>query len=250
MTQQVAAATTANDGGAGAGRALRRRRNLPGGRAVVGAFLVTLAAVGIFMAWLQTNAAPTSQYATAARDLLAGEVLEAQDLALVAIDLPPEQQRLTVASAEGMVGRVVLSPMTQGELFGVGDTADGADIPGTSSLTVPIETNRALAGQLEPGDRVDVIATWEDTSRFVATDLAVVDAVIDGTSTAVTLAPQDPQMALAIANAIDTAEVFLARTNPTGDVSLAVPVTPDADNDVAGADGGPGTPEPTDEGGS
>lgn len=212
MTDQAAA--TRRDDEPASGRSVTRRRSLPGGRAVVGAFLVALAAVGIFTAYLRSNAVPTTEYVVAARDLLPGDVLTSQDLRLVAIQLPDAQVATTASNRDAMVDRVVLSPVTEGELFGVGDTADAAEVAGTSAVTVPLDTNRALAGDLEPGDRVDVIATHDDVTRYVAGDLAVVRATVDGTATAVTLAAPDAATVLAVTNAIDTAEVFLARANP------------------------------------
>lgn len=234
MTDQAAARRP--DDEPAPGRSVTRRRSLPGGRAVVGAFLVTLAAVGIFTAYLRSNAVPTTEYVVAARDLLPGDLLTSRDLRLVAIELPDAQVATTAANADAMVDRVVLSPMSEGELFGLGDTADPAEVSGTSAVTVPLETNRALAGELEPGDRVDVIATHEDVTRYVAGDLAVVRVAVDGTVTAVTLAAPDADTVLAVTNAIDTADVFLARTNPNVVIGDTSEVT--AGSTAATPDGG------------
>lgn len=238
-------------------RSVTRRRNLPGGRAVVGAFLVTAAAVGIFTAYLRANAAPTTEYLVAAHELLPGDVLTSQDMRAVAIDLPGEQVATTASNRQAMEDRVVLSPMTEGELFGLGDTADPADVEGTSAVTVPMETSRALNGDLDPGDRVDVVATFDDTTRYVAVDLEVVQAAVEGTSSAVTLAAPDAATVIAVTNAIDLAEVFLARSNPAAglDGNLADAPTssgrtpPDASEpSLTGPSGGP-TDEPTATGG-
>jgi len=232
---------------AGTTRPVGRRRSLPGGRAVVGAFLVTLAAVGIFTAWLQANAVPSTTWVVAARDLLPGDVLTAADITTVPIDLPEAQANRTTNNPAAMVDRIVLSPLFEGELVGVGDTADASAVAGTSSLTIPVETSRALGGTLTSGDRVDVVATFEDTTRYVAVDLPVVEAVVDGTVTSVTLATTNPTTILAVANAVDTATVFLARTNPDGDATSTAPVVPDAEVlDPAGTAGGMDSTDNTD----
>lgn len=195
----------------------------------MGAFLVTLAAVGIFTAYLRSNAVPTTTYVVATRDLLPGDVLSARDMTTVPIDLPDNQARRTTAKPELMVDRIVLSQLFEGELIGLGDTADARELPGTSSLTVPLETSRALGGNLTAGDRVDVIATFEDTTRFVAVNLPIIEAVTDGTVTSVTMATSSPTTVLAVANAIDTATVFLAMSNTDADATMATPVTPGAE---------------------
>src|SRR5687768_720166 len=67
----LAPASGARGGAAGAlgGRAVRRRSALPTGRAVVGGFLVALAALGIFAAYSSATAGPTTSYVVARRDL-------------------------------------------------------------------------------------------------------------------------------------------------------------------------------------
>ncbi|TML58120.1 MAG: hypothetical protein E6G17_12765, partial [Actinobacteria bacterium] len=81
--------TVAVGAGNGAGRAVRRRRSLPSGRALVGGLLVAIAAVGVFGAWLSATAAPTSSYVVARHDIAPGHRVTRADLALVRLHLPP-----------------------------------------------------------------------------------------------------------------------------------------------------------------
>ena len=53
----------------GGGRPLRRRRALPGGRAVVGGFLIALAAVGIFAAYTGATSDGRQRFVVARNDL-------------------------------------------------------------------------------------------------------------------------------------------------------------------------------------
>src|SRR5205085_11204950 len=68
--------------GAGAGRrVVARRPALPGGRAVVGGFLVALAAVGGFAGWTRATADTRVRYLAASRDLPVGRRIGPGDLA-------------------------------------------------------------------------------------------------------------------------------------------------------------------------
>lgn len=223
-------ATTRTEPSTADAPAVTRRRGLPGGRAVVGAFLVTLAAVGVFAAYLDATAAPTTAWVTVARDLSPGEVVAPADLAPVLLELPPAQATTAFTDLDDVAGKVVISPLHAGELVGRGDVRRPADVAGSSSLTFSLPSSRALAGRLAPGDHVDVVATSDGTTRFVALDLPLVDVAVDGSETTVTVALAEPDTVLAVAHAVDTADVSLARTNPDvapdGLAGIAVPGPP------------------------
>jgi hypothetical protein len=81
---------------AGPQRRIRRSRRLPGSRAVVGALLVTAAAVGVFAAYVDATGEPSTRYVVAQDELPIGTLLTSQLVrdtslfALVPMDLPPE----------------------------------------------------------------------------------------------------------------------------------------------------------------
>src|SRR2546421_9053198 len=75
-------------GNSDAQRLLTRRRNLPSGRAVVGGFLVAIAALGAFVAARDTGGGPSHHYGVAAHDVIAGTTLKSTDLRTEAVDLP------------------------------------------------------------------------------------------------------------------------------------------------------------------
>src|SRR5690606_28245478 len=99
--------TSTNGSGPPGPRSVRRRRSLPGGRAVAGAFLVTAAAAGVFAAYLDATAAPSTAWLVAAGDIAPGDVLDGADLDAVAMEVPAAQQdRLVPADArDRVVGR-------------------------------------------------------------------------------------------------------------------------------------------------
>jgi len=64
-------------------RQIRRRRSLPGSRAVVGGLLVAAAAVGAFGTYAAASDGPSDSVVVLTRDVGPGERLDAEDLAVV-----------------------------------------------------------------------------------------------------------------------------------------------------------------------
>lgn len=141
-------------------RQVRRRRSLPSGRAVVGGFLVALAAVGVFAAYTSATAAPTESYAVATRDLRPGDRITAASLELVPLDLPDEIHRRSFNAVEPLLDTTVVEPILAGELVQEGAlVATGAE-PRTRTVSFAVAQDRALNGRLRTGELVDVVATF------------------------------------------------------------------------------------------
>ena len=85
------AATGSGDGNGSdvPARTVRRRRGLPGSRAVVGGLLVAASAVGLFAAASRSGDGPTHSYVIARHDLAAGTRLEASHLELAPMEVGP-----------------------------------------------------------------------------------------------------------------------------------------------------------------
>lgn len=79
------------DSPTGPSRQLRRTRRLPAGRAVVGGFLVASASLGVFALSGAGGSGPASSFVVVApgASVIAGQVIEAGDVGLVPLDLPP-----------------------------------------------------------------------------------------------------------------------------------------------------------------
>ncbi|HWI43641.1 MAG TPA: SAF domain-containing protein [Nocardioides sp.] len=146
-------------------RVLRRRRPLA----------VALAGVAV-AASLHTLAPPAPRTAgllVAARDLPAGHTLAADDLAEVAV--PPGV--VPDGAAGDAVGRLLAAPLRRGEAVTdvrlVGAALTSAD-PGTVALPVRL-SDAGQAALLEPGDRIDLLATdpRADTTTELATGVSV-----------------------------------------------------------------------------
>ena len=143
--------TEVSGNGAGPGRTVRRRRSLPGGRAVAGAFLVTAAAVGVFAAYLDATADPSTSWLVAGTEIAPGDVVEAGDLDTVAIEVPEAQQDQLVPAdaADRVVGRVALGPVRRGDLVQWTTVLAVEPPDGSTTFTFSLPANRvAFRGDL------------------------------------------------------------------------------------------------------
>lgn len=215
------------------GRTIRPRRSLPGGRAVIGAFLVVVAAVGTFGAYLSATAAPDTSYMVARRAFEIGHVIEEADLVgsdagfrAVPIDLPQEQaaRAYTAAAldAEALLGRVVVAPIAVGDLVQGSQFVDVADARGGVAMSLSLPVDRALAGNVGAGERIDVIATYPSVdaagseTRLVARNVIVVTVLssgdgINGGRVTMTVELPDLTTAQRLQHAVDTAQVAVLR---------------------------------------
>jgi len=145
------------DGPARRARPLRPRRSLPGGRAVVGGFLVAAAAVGLFASYLQATSRAAARFAVARVAIGAGQPVRASDVALAAVDLPATVAVHAFGNAGAVVGRVALAPIAAGELFQDGGlTAVGVGLSGRQ-VAVPVDASQVDG--LALGGWVDVLVT-------------------------------------------------------------------------------------------
>jgi len=185
------------------------RRALPSGRALTGGFLVAVASVGTFAAYRGSSSRPAHRYVTAAHDLAAGEMVDADDVKTAAVDLPGDLAAHAFADAADVVGRVTLAPVAGGELLQTSAVADRAKADPRFELSVPVERARALAGEIDAGELVDVVATvgsGTDAKTAVVAQRAAVVRVLDAKRTAVG----------------STGEIVIELALPTADEVLAV----------------------------
>lgn len=250
-------------------RTIRPRRSLPGGRAVVGAFLVVVAAVGTFGAYLSATAAPDTTYMVATRTFEIGHVIEESDLVgsaagfrAVPIDLPEDQAARAVTSsardAERLLGQVVVAPIAAGDLLQRTQfvSIDGATDGVSMSFSLPVD--RALAGRVRAGERIDIIATFTaagrtNQTRLVARDVAVVnvDSGGDGLNGGrVTMTVELPDLAGAqeVQHAVDTAQVALLRGGDAAAPSPDAVSSDTADDPTDGPDAEPTQDAPQEQG--
>src|SRR5690606_8433520 len=149
-------------------RRVERLRELPSSRAIVGGLLVAVAGAGTLLAWQEASGRPARSYVVAARAIVPGETLTADDVRLAAVDLPGGVAAAAFPDADGVVDRVALGPIGEGELIQAGQLSDPGAGPPTVEVALALERDRAVDGRLRSGDLVDVFATYDDRTEAVA----------------------------------------------------------------------------------
>jgi hypothetical protein len=160
-------------------RAFSARRSLPNGRALVGALLITVAAVGAFAAAASGDGTPTSEYLVITDGVEAGDVITATDVRFEAMTLSADVAATALQSDTGLEGAIALRDLHAGTILDerdVRDTAivDGAPLVSVHELTLPVPRDRAPSA-LRRGDRVTVLAfSGADETLRTALEDAVV----------------------------------------------------------------------------
>ena len=204
-------------------RTVRRRRSLPSGRAVVGAFLVALATVGTYAAYTDATAAPDTSYVVAARTVAVGTRLAEADLDVVPIRLPDAQRRRAFDDVGVLLGATVVAPLASGDLVQASDVVRSVE-GGVEEVSLALPADRALGGRISPGETLSVVATYGGASGAY-TAIVVRSALVvsvaggggdggiggGGGGIALTLAVPRAVDALALTHAVNTATVSLVR---------------------------------------
>ena len=235
MAQQVAPVRQP-DRGNGADppvRSVRRRRGLPGSRAVVGGLLVAVAALGLFAAASSSAQGPTGAYVVARTELAAGTRLSATDLELAPMELAPALRARAFSTLQPLVGATLIAPLGAGELVQASAVVARKGDVASRELSFTLERGR-VSPAVKEGERADLLATYgtgTDAYTVVVVRQALLVAVERPRTSAgengpatVTVAVDDPADALGLAHAIQLGKITLVRS--TGAPPLAgVPPT-------------------------
>lgn len=169
-------------GAPGGGHRVRpSRRPLPTGRAVLGAFLMTAAAVAVFGAWSAASRTTGRTWVVAARSLPAGTRLTTGDLRTETFPLPGGATAQDAFSQAGvLVGRTLAAPLAPGELLQTTELVRRGGNPTFRPVTVTVSP--ADSQDLALGRLVDVLVT-EGTGSSASTAVVVRGAVVLSVST-------------------------------------------------------------------
>lgn len=218
---------TADTSDARSQRSITPRRSLPSGRALIGAFLVTVAALGAFALSAGNDGAPTTRYLVTTRAIEIGEQLTAADVRFEAMILSDELADRSLNSMNGLEGATVLRTFRAGELIDVADV-----IPASTEATINETVHEVTFGvplertpnSLISGDRVTVLATADGLTRLTVEDAVLLE--IDrqpnqigssGRGT-LTLAIDEPKTVMDIVHLTQIADITIVRsTRALGD---------------------------------
>ncbi len=209
---------------------LKTRRALPSGRAVLGALLITLAALGVLLATRLGEDATFQDVVVARQDLAPGTVIEAGDVATVRLRLDEEASWVISDPAE-VVGNVIVGPVGRLEFLQRSNVVDG--VPGTvpsglAEVSIDVDPSRAPAS-LAAGELVSVLATSEidssDVTELIADRVVVIsydsggDSISSGDAV-LRLGLADGTIAAEIVHAAETGELSIVGVNGAPDVVL------------------------------
>lgn len=171
-------------GPSAAKRAIVSRRSLPNGRALVGALLVTVAAVGAFVFANGGDSGPHTEFLVLLRDIDAGDSISAADVAFEPMILSPELARIAfesvgTESTDAVDGATALRFLHAGGLLLTPDLRratriGGSDTTNIHELTLPVPLDRT-PDLLARGDLVTILAY---DSRNEETWVAFEDALV------------------------------------------------------------------------
>lgn len=196
-------------------RVIRRRSTLPGTRATVGALLITLAAIGVFVAYEDASRGPTDPVVITRHPVRVGEMLEADDVRVVDADLPADAEG-TFREVAKVVGRVALGPIGGGEIVQAGSVTDDQGAPPAHEVALTLPRDQVAVGRLKQGERVDVFVTRDDRTTSVVRGVQVVQIGAGGDASLTS----EREVSLVVAAPTGEAAAALVHALRTGDVTV------------------------------
>jgi Flp pilus assembly protein CpaB len=214
------------NGSAAPPRRIGRPRTLPSGRALLGGVLVAASMVGAVSLSRSAGAPVAVPTVVATVDIVPGEPLGPHNLEIVHLAVPDQMLTATYADSDALGGTVSRSHVAAGEILQRGSVIESSAAQRAAApareVSLRVEVERAADGRLESGDQVDVLATYgngiDATTFVVLSDAPVLtaDRVDGGVATSrsivLTLALVDRADTIALAHAIDNADITIVRT--------------------------------------
>lgn len=200
----------------------RPRRRNPLTRVTASHLLMILAAILAFATNLMVlrGQETTRPAVVAGARIEAGRVIKAADLTVAEVDVGDSLFATLLAGGQSsaLVGMVATRTIEAGHLLSVDDLRPAAAPSAQRAISIPIEIEHAVGGALVTGDRVDLISVSESGSEYILTGAEVLEVPTNarGSLTGATgffvVVAVDDQEALAVAEAIRSGEIEIARS--------------------------------------
>jgi Flp pilus assembly protein CpaB len=145
--------------------------------------MIVAGLLGLVLTVVAIRAADDShKVAVAATDIESGRPLTEADVRWVDVRLPPELADRAVRpdDVDSLDGAVAASAIPAGELLSEADLRPIAAEGGRRAMSIPVDPSRAVNGDLEPGDRVDVLVARGGQVTVVVADAEVLDVMDQG----------------------------------------------------------------------
>jgi Flp pilus assembly protein CpaB len=161
-------------------------------------------------------------------DLVAGRPVERSDFRSVEVDVDDDLFTRLVpwTDVDGLAGLVAARAIPSGDLVRPTDLRPAAAARGLRAMSIPIEPEHAVGGDLLAGDRVDLILVDDEGTAFVLVDAEVL-SVSSGDRGALSVGAfyvvvgVEADLALDVAAAIQDGRIELVRS--TGAEPLVTP---------------------------
>jgi Flp pilus assembly protein CpaB len=216
---------------AGTSQPARRsiKRRLSGTHLLIG--IVAALAVALNFLALQNRSA-TVLVAVADRPLSLGSTFDSNQTRLVEVSADFEALESLVDGKELATyeGWILAHGIAEGALVDRSDLMEPGATRGLRSMALPIEVEHAAGGTIGQGDTVDVISVVDGTATYVGTGIEVLSVADgdDGTFGAVgqyhLVLGVDADMALALAEAIDSGSIEVLRSTGAAELDRGVAV--------------------------
>lgn len=152
----------------------------------------------------------TTPVVVAARAVSAGETVTSDLFRTVGVPLDSDlaARVLTPDDLDALAGAVTAAPLVAGDPVRRSDLRPAAAAGGLRRMSIPVERVHAAGGDIEPGDRVDVVAVSDGAARYVLAGVEVLavtrggEGALEGLDRFAVTVAVDGDRALCVAEAL------------------------------------------------
>lgn len=148
-------------------------------RAILGLLLfIGALGAGVYF-WISLD--ETVAVLVLARDVPPGAALQADDVAIVRMRLPPELAGSTILASdrEQVAGQIASEPLHTGSLLNLAGLQGLPEVPvGGGVMAIPVKPESAVGGRIQVGDRVRIVATGPQGAESAKTETVLAETVV------------------------------------------------------------------------